>query len=240
MPTPAILLDVQFRHDKAHDHQQYPFNLPAVKSLARQALTFHPKITYFTGENGSGKSTLLEAIAIHLGFNPEGGTRHFHFATRHTHSPLSDFIRIAKYRRPKDGFFLRAESFYNAASYTEDIKLTYGERSLHRQSHGESFWTVIQERFTGGGLYLLDEPEAALSPQRQLALLRRLHQLVQTHSQFIIATHSPIIAAYPDAQIYHFASTGIEPIAYRDTELFQTTAAFIRQPEAMVADILRD
>ena len=168
-------------------------------------------VTFFAGENGTGKSTLLEAIAVGYGFNPEGGTRNFNFASRETHSNLNEYITIVKgIRRPKDGFFLRAESFYNVASEIDRLDQegfvplidSYGGRSLHEQSHGESFMSLILNRFRGDGIYILDEPEAALSPSRQLALLCRIHQLVKDGSQFIIATHSPILMAYPEADIY--------------------------------------
>lgn len=208
-------------------------------------MIFHPKVTYFVGENGSGKSTLLEAIAVASGFNPEGGTRNFRFSTRSSHSVLSDHIRIAKgVRKPKDGFFLRAESFFNLATEIENLDAeegfgapvieSYGGRSLHEQSHGESFMSLLTNRFGGTGLYIPDEPESALSPQRQLAALARIHDLVESGSQFLIATHSPIILAYPDAQIYEFSQNGVTRMAYEDTDTYQIMKMFINNPKLML------
>ena len=204
----------------------------------------HPKMTYFIGENGSGKSTLLEAIAVSLGFNAEGGTKNFSFGTRRSHSELHEYLRVAKgVRRPRDGFFLRAESFFNVATEIErlddepggpPIINSYGGRSLHEQSHGESFLALMTERFGGQGLYILDEPEAALSPQRQLAVLSRIHDLILDNSQFIIATHSPILMAYPDACIYQCGNGGVSQVAYEDTEHFQVTRDFLSNPQRML------
>jgi predicted ATPase len=224
--------------DRSRATLQFPYagELPALKSLTR--LDLHPHVTFFIGENGSGKSTLLEAIAVADGFNAEGGTRNFDFATRTTHSDLNKWIRIGRSVRGKrrsDGFFLRAESFYNVATEIEKLGLTglYGTGgvSYHDQSHGESFIDLMTNRLRGDGLYLFDEPEAALSPQRQLAFLGALHELVQRESQFIIATHSPIILAYPDATIYEFSKQGVREIAYRDTEHYRVTHAFLSRPE---------
>jgi predicted ATPase len=220
---------------------------PCARSL--DTLEPHPKVTFLVGENGSGKSTLMEAIAVSMGFNPEGGTKNFRFGTRASHSPLHEYLRIAKgYKRPRDGFFLRAESFFNVATEIEQLDdepgfgppviASYGGRSLHEQSHGESFLTLLMERFGGQGLYLLDEPEAALSPQRQLAALARIHDLVNDDSQFIIATHSPILMAYPDAWIYQFTAEGIARVAYEDTEHFKVTRAFLANPERMLRTLL--
>ncbi len=177
--------------------------LPAVQALTGNSLSFSSPVTFFVGENGTGKSTLLEAIAVASGFNPESGTKNSCFSTRDTHSNLSRHLRLVRSGYPKDGFFLRAESFYNFASNIDDIDddhrlvLSYGGVSLHEQSHGESFLALVQNRFDGNGLYLLDEPEAALSPARLLTLMAEIHTLVKQHSQFIIATHSPIFLAFP-------------------------------------------
>ncbi|MDQ8036688.1 MAG: AAA family ATPase, partial [Pedobacter sp.] len=240
------LHSLQLKREKVDSFSRYPFCLPAVKNLER--LELHPKVTFLVGENGSGKSTLLEAIAVSLGFNAEGGTRNFNFGTRRSHSELYEYLRIARgVRRPKDGFFLRAESFFNVATEIErldegpggpPIINSYGYQSLHEQSHGESFLALMMNRFGGQGLYVLDEPEAALSPQRQLAVLARIHDLVQDDSQFIIATHSPILMAYPDARIYHCGPDGIEEVAYQETEHFRVTRDFLTNPERMLKTLL--
>lgn len=229
----------------------YATEIPALKTLTK--LDIHPKVTYFIGENGTGKSTLLEAIAVADGFNPEGGSRNFNFTTRDTHSRLHRAITLGRGPRPErrsDGWFMRAESFYNVATEIDTLAreaggqdfLTrnYGGKSLHFRSHGESFFTLFTERFRGNGFYLLDEPEAALSPKRQLSFLTRLHDLVQTGSQFIIATHSPILMAYPDALIYMFSSAGVEPVAYEDTEHYQITKLFLQRWESMLKELMRD
>ncbi len=232
----------------ARSHRdQYPFNLPAVQAL--DGLTIHPRVTFFVGENGSGKSTLLEAIAIALGFNAEGGGRNLRFDTRASHSNLHEYLRIAKGpRRWRDGYFLRAESFYNVATAIDQLDAepanappivrSYGGTSLHEQSHGEAFLALLLDRFGGQGLYLPDEPEAALSPQRQLAVLARIHELVGEGSQFIMATHSPILMAYPDAIIYQCTAAGLAPVAYQDTEHYQVTRDFLANPQRMLRVLL--
>lgn len=234
---------ISLQRDKVDSFDRYPFCLPAIRSL--EQIELHPKVTFFVGENGSGKSTLLEAVAVSLGFNAEGGSKNFRFGTRRSHSELHGYLRIAKgIRRPRDGFFLRAESFFNVATEIEKLDAepgmgppvidSYGGRSLHEQSHGESFLALMTERFGGHGVYILDEPEAALSPQRQLAVLSRLHDLVLDDSQFIIATHSPILMAYPDSTIYLCSNDGVSPVAYEDTEHFQVTRNFLANPERML------
>ena len=233
---------VALQRDKVASFDQYPFSLPAVYSLDQ--IEFHPKVTFFVGENGSGKSTLLEAIAIALGFNAEGGTKNFRFDTRRSHSALYQYLRIAKgFKQPRDGFFLRAESFFNVATEIESLDEgpggppiinSYGGRSLHEQSHGESFLTLMMERFGGQGIYILDEPEAALSPQRQLALLSRIHDLVLDRSQFIIATHSPILMAYPDATIFQCGEGGLSQVTYEETDHFQVARDFLLNPQRML------
>jgi predicted ATPase len=233
---------VSLRRDKVESFEGYPFCLPALRSL--ESVDLHPKVTFFIGENGSGKSTLLEAIAVSLGFNAEGGSKNFRFGTRRSHSVLHEYLRIAKgVKRPRDGYFLRAESFFNVATEIEKLDEggggppiidSYGGRSLHEQSHGESFLALMLERFGGKGVYILDEPEAALSPQRQLAVLSRIHDLVLDDSQFIIATHSPILMAYPDACIYQCGKDGLTKIAYADTEHYKVTREFLVNPDRML------
>ncbi len=224
---------------------QYLLTLPAVAHLHRLAL--RRQVTFFVGENGTGKSTLLEAVAACYGLNPEGGSRNFNFTTRSSHSGLFRHLRLAKGpKRPQDSFFLRAESLYNVATEierldqagTSSLLPSYGGRSLHEQSHGESFLSLVLHRFWGCGLYLLDEPEAALSPSRQLTLLSKIGQLVADGSQFIIATHSPILMAYPGAEILVFDESGIRPTPYRETTHYQVSKMFLDNPERMLRELL--
>lgn len=238
MKAHGYLRSIALVGDAVPDRDRYPFSIPAVRSL--DSLELDPHVTFLVGENGSGKSTLIEAIAIAAGFNAEGGSKHFSFATRRTESELHAHLRLVRgTRRERDGFFLRAESFYNAASYIESTDAGgYGDRSLHEQSHGESFLALATNRFRGDGLYLLDEPEAALSPGRQLSLLRVIDDLVRRRaSQLIIATHSPILMAYPRATIYLLGPDGIAPVAYQDTEHYQVTRDFLRSPDAFFAHL---
>jgi predicted ATPase len=242
------LKDVIFKKELA-DQSVYPFSMPFFGRTER--LRIHPKVTYLVGENGSGKSTLLEAIAVASGLNAEGGTANFSFDTRVSHSELYKHLTLSKgTNRVTDGFFLRSESFFNLATEI-DIRDSdpdsigggriidyYGGKSLHEQSHGESFWALFQKRFGGNGLYLLDEPEAALSPSRQMGMLIRMHELISQRSQFIIATHSPILLAYPDALIYEFSDEGIRQKSYRETGLFQTYNEFFQNPSQMVNRLL--
>ena len=219
--------------------RDYPYSVPAIAHLTE--LTFDAPVTFFVGENGSGKSTLLEGIAAAFGLNPEGGTKHERFTTHSTHSGLFRSLILTKSRdAPTDSYFLRAESFYNVASAMDPRDVDqYGGRSLHAQSHGESFLSLVLHRLRGNGLYLCDEPEAALSPARQLALLAAMHRLVRRNSQFIIATHSPILLGYPGATIYLFAEKELARIAYLDTEHYQITKAFLERPERMLNELLR-
>lgn len=208
-------------------------------------IEFETGITGIIGPNGSGKSTILEAIAVALGFNPEGGSRNFRFGTRPSHSELHQYVRaVRSIQRPRDGFFLRAESYFNVATEIERIDAepgpgapigpAFGPRALHEQSHGESFLALVEHRFRGNGLYLLDEPEAALSPMRQMTLLSRLQALVEMRSQFIIATHSPILLAYPGATIYECTPAGIQRRTYEETEHFRVTRDFLNRYPAML------
>ena len=229
---------VKLDREKVPSFSEYPFNLPAIRDL--HSLSFHPKVTFIIGENGSGKSTILESIAVAYGFNAEGGTKNFNFTSRATYSNLSNYIKIIKgTKKPRTGFFLRAESFYNFASNVDDLDAinSYGGRSLHEQSHGEAFFSVFLNRFTGEGIYILDEPEAALSPSRQMSMLTRMHELVKEGSQFVIATHSPIIMAYPQAVIYQIKD-GFEQIGYEETEHYQVMKSFLNNTQKMLNVLL--
>ena len=215
----------------------YLHDLAVVKHLMNnERLYFSNDVTFLLGENGSGKSTLIEAIAVAYGYNAEGGSRNFNFSTRNSHSDLCEKITISRKNHPKDGFFLRAESFYNVASNIDEIQAThnYGGISLHNQSHGESFLTLVQERFWGNGLYILDEPEAALSPMKLLTLMAEIDRLVKYNSQFIIATHSPILMTFPNALLYEITEDGIKKTNYKDTEHYQITRRFLENPERML------
>ena len=223
----------------------YLNELPLIRWLSEgNALEFRKPVTFLIGENGSGKSTLLEAVAVALGFNPEGGSRNFQFSTADSHSQLHELITLSRTVRPRDGFFLRAESFYNAAAYLDSIDdngyKAYGGQSLMTQSHGESFLSLMKYRFFGNGLYLLDEPESALSPQRLLSLLCIMDELVKKNSQLIIATHSPILMAYPDAEILEFNEKGVELREYKDTDHYRLTKRFLDDPERMLKMLLEE
>lgn len=232
--------------EELNDELGYTAKLPAVKSLAeKEELEFTSPVTYFVGENGTGKSTLLEAIAVKYGFNAEGGSLNFSFSTKATHSPLHSAIKLVRgIERPKTGFFLRAESFYNAASYIDtlgsEILDAYGGKSLHEQSHGESFFSLVMNRFKGHGLYILDEPESALSPSRQMSLLIRIKELCDSGSQFIIATHSPVILAYPESVIYELTEKGISETTYEDTEVYGVMKAFMDSPKRMIDHLFEE
>src|SRR5216684_3818127 len=229
----TFLQAVRLERDKVTSFEAYPFCIPAVRHLHR--LELHPAVTFFIGENGTGKSTLLEAIATKYGFNVEGGSKNFNFATQESQSDLHDFIRLERgVLHPSDGFFLRAESFYNVATEIDRLGVTrgYGGVSLHEQSHGEAFLALLMNRFLGDGLYILDEPEAALSPARQLALLARIHELIKRGSQFLIATHSPIVMAYPDATIL-LLDDGMREIAYEETDHYLVTRDFLNHRKKM-------
>lgn len=236
---------------RTHDWQAdaYPFSLPAVRSW--ETLELHENVTFLVGENGSGKSTLIEAIAIAAGFNAEGGSRNFNFNTVRAHSDLHKYLRLVRgTRRPRDGYFLRAESYFNVATninaLDEGVAMgppiidSYGGVSLHNKSHGESFMALLQERFGGKGFYVLDEPEAALSPQRQIAFLKRLHELVKADSQFVIATHSPIILAYPDAWTYHMTPEGPRRTDWETLEHVRLTRDFLMYPEAYLYKVMEE
>jgi predicted ATPase len=229
------LREVSLQIDSIPSFDKYPFSIPALKNL--DSLEFHEDVTFLVGENGSGKSTLLEAIALRLGFGIEGGTKNVQVKTHNNASVLQDYIKLTKsFKKPQDHYFLRAESFYNVATYMEDVKYLqeYGGKSLHNQSHGESFMATLLNKLKGSGLYLFDEPEAALSPTRQLAAIAAIDQLVKKNSQFIIATHSPILMAYPNATIYLLNSNGIQKINYEESEHYIVTKRFLNDYQGMI------
>ena len=209
-----------------------------IKSLkGLEKLTFQSPVTFFVGENGSGKSTLLEAMAVSYGFNPEGGTMNYDFSTFDSHSELHEAVTLVKgYRRAKWGYFLRAESFYNVATKALDYSPL---DDLHKQSHGESFMEIMSG-FGGNGLFFLDEPEAALSPQRQLSLLIELYRCAKEGSQFFIVTHSPILLGLPDAQILTFDKGQVQPCRYEDTDSYQITKSFINNRDGMLKVMLEE
>lgn len=220
------------------DFSVYPFNLPAVRNF--KSLEFDPKVTFIIGENGAGKSTLIEAIAVACGLNPEGGSRNFQFATRETHSSLSDHLTIVRGAlRPKDSYFLRAESFYNVISKIEDYAVGgYGDRSLHDMSHGESFLALIENRFQANSLYIMDEPEAALSIRRQMRFIALINRLIGEGAQLVIATHSPIILSFPGALIYEVTGGGWSQVSYEDTDQYQLTKYFLGNYRKMLDEII--
>ncbi len=221
----------------------YLHPLPVVQHLQRcTQLEFSAPVTFLVGENGAGKSTLLEAIAVNMGFNPEGGTINFHFATNDTHSALHRYLTVIKGpHMRRDGFFLRAESFYNVATNIDEIgaEHNYGGESLHCRSHGESILALVENRFSGHGLYLLDEPEAALSPTGILRLLCSMDALVKQGSQFIIATHSPMLMAFPGAQVLWLDDQGITPMDYKQTDHYRLTRRFLEAPERVLQELLK-
>ena len=241
MEAKPYLRSIEFKRHDIASFDVYPFSLPIVRAL--DSLTFHRDVTFLVGANGSGKSTLIEAMAAAMGLNPEGGNKNTVFATEETHASLYRFIKTVKsYKKPGDYYFLRAESFYNVASYMDRIVPPplqgYGGTSLHHRSHGEAFMAVLAHKLAGNGLYLMDEPEAALSPTMQMAALAEIHRLVRLGSQFIIATHSPIILSYPNATIYQIDDSGIRSVAYTETDHYRTTYDFLTRYETMLRVLL--
>ncbi len=218
--------------------------LRRIKAIAGvDRVDFESPVTCFVGENGSGKSTLLEAMAINYGFNPEGGTKNYAFSTFDSHSELNQHIRLVKSpQKARWGYFLRAESFYNVATAEDEYSRGPGgvPQNLHKKSHGESFLTTVQNNFRGGGVYFLDEPEAALSPQRQLTLLREIHFCAQAGAQFFIVTHSPILLGLPDAAILAFDDGPVHPIAYVDTDSYRITGLFLSDRRRILRDLLEE
>jgi predicted ATPase len=244
-----FLLDVTLLREKVPSWDDYPFNLPVVRNL--ETLSLHPNVTFIIGENGTGKSTLLEAVAAGMGFNPEGGSRNFRFSTRASHSELFRYLRLSRSaRRMRDGFFFRAESYFNLATEIERLDAEpafsppiisyFGNRSLHEQSHGESLFGLFINRLCGVGLYIIDEPEAALSPSRQLTLLIVLHDLVKRGAQFVIATHSPIIMAYPRSRIVLLLNDSIEEVQYTETDHYLTTKSFFNDHVNVLKRLLEE
>ena len=239
----ALVRSVVLKRDGI-DPNAYPFSIPALRDLEELALD--PAVTFFVGENGSGKSTMVEAIAVAAGLNPEGGSRHVRMTTRASESPLHRSVRLVRgSRKIRDGYFLRAESFFNVATYLERLDdpgalAPYGGRSLHEQSHGESFISLIKNRFGPNGFFVLDEPEAALSLRGVLALMRRMHDLVAEGSQFVISTHSPVLLGYPGATIYALDDSGITRTTYEDSDVFQLTRSFLDDREVFFHHLFED
>lgn len=237
----------EIQYKRPYNLNGYPYNLNVLKKLDK--LKLDNRVTFFVGENGSGKSTLIEAMAIAYGFNAEGGSINFNFSTKNSSSGLYKQILLTRtINRAKDGYFLRAESFYNVATQIESLDAipsfapkiieAYGGKSLHEQSHGESFLTLMNNRFRGKGFYILDEPEAALSVERQLSFLHRLHELVEMESQFVIATHSPIILSYPNSMIYSIEEEGIVEKKYEQTTQYQFMKMFINDYKRVIHNLL--
>lgn len=240
MFSPGFLRDIRLVEDRITSCS-YPYNIPAIQNMG--ILEINSEVTILVGENGTGKSTIIEGLAVALGFNAEGGSKNFNFATRNSESILHHAIQVRRgIYRETDGFFLRAESMYNLATNVEQLGVSgYGRTPLHHQSHGESFLALALNRFRGNGLYLLDEPESALSPARQLSFLQLMHHLVSnSSSQFIIATHSPIFMAFPGATIYLLNDGGISKVAYEDTEHYQVTRDFLANPDAFLHHLFNE
>lgn len=234
------LRSLELLRDTIPDTQSYPFSIPAVQEIT--SLFFRGNVTFFVGENGSGKSTFLEAIAYQCGFHTAGGSRNNIYEVDASHSALGDYIRLSWMPKISNGFFMRAETFYHFASYLDTLPESiqhYGGRSLHEQSHGEAFLSLFNHRFGKKAIYLLDEPEAALSPARQLALLRIIKDL-EKDAQFIIATHSPILLGYPDAQILDFDTSPVAEIRYEDTLHYQLTRRFLENRTKVLEELFED
>lgn len=234
---------VELAEDRVESFERWPFTIPAVRELNLQ---LHPAVTFLIGENGSGKSTIVEAIAVRLGFSERGGNPAVSFDRREPDGGLHDYLRLtaSKNRRTADRFFLKAETVFNLATDLDESKDVsardwFGERSLHTRSHGEAFLAIVQNRLRSESMFLMDEPEAALSPSRQLTLIKEMDWLVRSGCQFIIATHSPILMAYPDAKIYQFGEEGIQEVAYEDTEHFRITKSFLNSPGAFLRHLVQ-
>lgn len=240
-----MLKKISLIRDRVEDWESYPFAVPTIRTF--EELAFRKRVCFFAGENGTGKSTLLEAIAAHYGFGREGGTRSFANSSTESNQsidPLVRALRLSFDRRTGAGYFLRAESFFNAASYIDDIGVTqyYGGRSLHTHSHGETFFKVLDMKFRRDGLFLLDEPEAALSPQRQLGFLVLLHDTLKNckDAQFIISTHSPVLLGFPDAQIVSFDDGSLHEILYEETAPMQIVRRFLNDRDNFLAELFQE
>lgn len=231
MDSNLMVKKISLEREKINSFDNYPFNIDVVKNF--HELNFDSQVTFFVGENGIGKSTFIEAIAVSLGLPAEGGTENFRYETKNTTSELSEYIRVGKFNKPKTKFFLRAESFYNFSTEVDNIGVwsSYGG-SLHECSHGESFLKLVKNRFSDHGLYILDEPEAALSPQRQLSLLCLIDQLVKDGSQFIIATHSPILISYRNGKILDL-NNNFQEVKYKETDIYNLYKMYLDEPEVM-------
>lgn len=227
----------------------FPWAIPAFHGL--ESLTFENPVTFLVGDNGSGKSTLLESLAQAAGFNPEGGSQHANYDAAQTEAPLSQTMRLIWNRKARNGFFFRAESFFSYASYVDTLGClrSYGGKSLHASSHGESFLALFRHRLSGRRgrgpseptIYLFDEPEAALSTTGQLAFLRLLNEWAGSgHIQVIAATHSPILLALPGASLYSFDSSPIQPTTYRESSPYQLTRAFLDNPDRFLKELFQD
>ncbi|REA55510.1 AAA family ATPase [Dyadobacter luteus] len=239
MNIKPYLREIQYLREQVVTKDEYPFNISALKGF--QSLEFHQDVTFIVGENGAGKSTLIEAIALCLGLGAEGGTKNVQFSTHDNISGLSSYLKLIRgYKMPDDYYFLRAESFYNVATYMEQTNYLKGYGgSPHLRSHGEAFLAVLTKKLQGRGLYIFDEPEAALSPNRQMTALAAIDNLVKKRSQLIIATHSPILLSYPNSVIYMLDDDGIRKTSYEQTPHYQITKGFLNDYERML-DILLD
>jgi predicted ATPase len=247
-----MLKKITLLRERVEDWNAYPFSVPTIASLPE--INLHSRIVFFAGENGSGKSTLLESIATHYGFGPEGGNRNIHHdTTEHNHSTddLVRALRLSFDKRTGAGFFLRAESFFNTASHLDELDKesfgppilpSYGGQSLHTRSHGETFFTLLEHKFTRNGLFLLDEPEAALSPHRQLSFLILIHDTLRRYkdAQFIISTHSPVLLGYPGAQILSFDDGQLHEITYEETAPMQIVRRFVNDRDTFLQELFQD
>ncbi|MHA6259378.1 AAA family ATPase [Sporosarcina sp. CAU 1771] len=238
-----FLRKITLLQEKIPSQENYPFSIPIIKNL--REITIENNVTFFVGENGSGKSTLLEAIADRCDFNTAGGGRNNSYDVYASESELGKYIRLSWLPKITNGFFLRAESFYNFATHIDETDdngfQSYGGKSLHQQSHGESFFSLFLHRFKGKAIYLLDEPEAALSPSKQLSFLRIIHDLtLKGDVQFIIATHSPILLGYPNASILSFDNDRITEIDYEMTDHYKITKFFMDRREKLLSDLFSD